>query len=158
MHLINVAGGIALVVFLFVQAVQAGEQKDGFSAENQAYVTQIGEQQRAVIDQKNLHGGVLSGAIQQHGGGNGAALTMEGGNLTGTVTQTGDNNNATLEIYDENNSGAIAQTGDDNSAGLRIEGYGQDVMLEQNGSGLTYDRPVVVGGDAPPGAITIRQY
>ncbi len=94
----------------------------------------------------------------QTGIGNEASLFLEGGNLAGAITQTGNDNEASLEIYDENNSGAIAQTGDDNSVGLRIEGYGQDVMLEQNGSGLTYDRPVVVGGDAPPGAITIRQY
>lgn len=147
-----------LVVFFTFKAVQAGEQKDRFGAENQAYITQIGEQQRAAIDQKNLHGGVLSGVIHQQGVGNEATIMMEGGNLAGTITQAGNDNEASLEIYDENNSGTITQTGDDNSAGLRIEGYAQDVTLEQNGSGLTYDRPFVVGGDAPPGAITIRQY
>ena len=144
-----------LAAFSFSSAANA---EDNAAPGNDAEITQIGEDQTAKISQRNIEGGILSGVILQNGFGNMAAITMQGGNLSGSITQNGSNNDAALEIFDENNRGAIDQTGDDNIARLRIEGYGHDVKLEQNGSGHSYDTPIVVGGDAPPGTITIRQY
>ena len=128
-------------------------------AESQAFVTQIGDAQRAAIEQHNIYGGLLNGAIQQKGFGNDATVSLEGGDLSGSIVQSGNDNQATLEIRDEQNRGAIEQHGDGNSAGLRIDGYGKDVTLIQEGNGHAYTGPIRVGGDAPAGQmISIRQY
>lgn len=128
-------------------------------SENKAFIAQIGEAQRAAIEQHNIYGGLLSGAIQQSGIGNHASISLEGGDLSGSITQNGHDNQATLEIGDEHNRGAIEQYGDRNSAGLLIDGHGKDVTLVQQGNDHAYTGPVKVGGETPGGLpITIRQY
>ena len=154
----------ALVICTVLVASPANaQQQDGTEVDpgpsNRAFITQLGEAQRATIEQHNILGGLLSGAIQQNGIGNNASISLEGGDLFGSVTQTGDGNQAVLEIRDEHNRGTIEQYGDGNSAGLRIDGYGKDVTLIQEGNGHAYAGPIRVGGDAPAGQmISIRQY
>ena len=127
---------------------------------NQAIITQIGEAQRATIEQRNILGGLLNGSIQQNGVGNEASILLKGGDLSGGIMQNGNDNQATLEINGERNNGAIQQRGDGNIAGLQIGGYGTDVTLIQNGTGPAYSGPIKVSGDAPGGGlpITIQQY
>jgi hypothetical protein len=135
-----------------------GPGDPGGRAESRAFITQIGDAQRAVIEQHNIYGGLLNGAIQQKGIGNNATVSLEGGDLTGSVVQRGNDNQATLEIRDEHNRGAIQQYGDRNSAGLQIDGYGKDITLIQQGNGHSYSGPIKVGGETPGGLpITIRQ-
>lgn len=127
--------------------------------ENKAIIDQIGEAQRATIQQHNVQGGLLSGMIRQEGLDNNASISLEGGNLSGSVVQYGIDNKAALEVRDEHNQGAIEQYGNGNSAGLQIEGYGKDVTLLQQGDGHGNGSPIRVGGDTPGGLpITIRQY
>ena len=123
---------------------------------NQAFITQLGQAQTAIIQQRNVQG-LLYGSIQQSGVGNNASISLEGGDLSGGIVQSGNDNQATLEIRDEHNRGAIEQYGDGNSAGLQIDGHGKDVTLIQDGNGHTYAGPIRVGGDGMGGPITIRQ-
>jgi hypothetical protein len=127
--------------------------------ENEALILQLGEGQRAAIEQRNLDGGLLSGAIKQFGIGNEASILLEGGSLSGSILQDGNDNAATLEVRDRNNHGAIEQYGDANSGGLQIAGEGKDVTLIQQGDVQNQGLPIKIGGDTPSGLpITIRQY
>jgi hypothetical protein len=128
-------------------------------AGNQASINQIGEVQRAAIEEHNILGGVLYSSIQQNGMGNKASVTLEGGDLSGSIVQNGNENRATLEIRDEHNRGSIEQYGNSNATGLQIDGRDKDVTLIQQGSGHAYGGSIKVGGDTPGGLpITIRQY
>jgi hypothetical protein len=154
----RISANFALSGLLAFVPTHANAQSHGLGAESQAFVTQIGDAQRAAIEQHNIYGGLLNGAIQQNGIGNNAAISLEGGNLSGSIVQSGNDNQATLEIRDEHNRGTIEQYGDSNSAGLRIDGHSQDVTLIQQGNGHAYTGPIRVGGDTPGGGpITIRQ-
>jgi len=154
---------LALTVLLALKPAHAYAQtqtseEGALRPANRAFITQIGDAQRAVIEQHNIYGGLLNGAIQQKGIGNNATVSLEGGDLTGSVVQRGNDNQATLEIRDEHNRGAIQQYGDRNSAGLQIDGYGKDITLIQQGNGHSYSGPIKVGGETPGGLpITIRQ-
>jgi hypothetical protein len=126
-------------------------------ASNQATITQIGQDQRATIEQHNIAGGLLTGAIKQRGSGNEASMLLEGGNLAGSILQRGNDNDAALEVRDQNNRGAIKQYGNSNSGGLKVDGYGQDVTLIQQG-GVQIPGAIRIGGDTPGGLpVTIRQ-
>ena len=160
---VRFAASLALIALITLMAPHANAQSPttveaGLSAENQAFITQIGEGQRAAIEQTNIHGGLLTAAIQQNGVGNNASISLEGGDLFGSVTQIGDGNQAVLEIRDEHNRGTIEQYGHGNSAGLQIEGYGREVTVIQEGNGNAYSGPIKVSGDTPGGPITIRQH
>jgi Curlin associated repeat len=136
------------------QSASANDNPPG----NDAIVHQLGQDQRAVIEQNNIAGGLLSGAIQQQGVGNSASMSLEGGNLTGSILQDGNDNSATLEVRDRDNRGAIEQYGNANSGGLRVEGDGKDVTLIQQG-GVQNHGAIKIGGDTPGGLpIIIRQY
>lgn len=127
------------------------------NSENLATITQIGQDQRATMDQHNIAGGLLTGTIQQQGIGNKAGMSLEGGNLTGNILQYGNDNDATLEVRDRNNRGAIEQYGNGNAGGLKVDGYGQDVTLIQQGS-VQSPGAIHISGDTPGGLpITIRQ-
>jgi hypothetical protein len=154
---------LALAALLALSPAQAvAESKlraDQLETKNKAIVDQIGEVQRATIEQHNVQGGLLSGTIRQDGLDNNASISLEGGDLSGRVVQYGIDNKAALEVRDDHNQGAIEQYGDGNSAGLQIDGYGNDVTLLQQGDGHSYGSPIRVGGDTPGGLpITIRQY
>lgn len=155
-----VAGFLGLILISFsVASAEDTPYELASPAINEATITQIGEEQRARIDQHNIRGGVLSGMIYQRGIGNEASLTMQGGNLDGRIIQYGDDNSAQLMIRGDDNSGTIAQFGNDNSAGLRIDGSGKDVTLIQQGDGHSFHRPIRVGGETPGGLpMVIRQY
>ena len=151
--------GLLAFVPTHANAQSHGPGDLGGRAESQAFVTQIGDAQRAAIEQHNIYGGLLNGAIQQKGIGNNATVSLEGGDLSGSIVQNGNDNQATLEIRDQHNRGAIEQYGDRNSAGLLIDGHGKDVTLVQQGNDHAYTGPIKVGGDTPGGLpITIRQY
>ncbi len=162
MNHVSLFPALALTVLLVLMPVgpnaQAQPPGEGpLSPANQAFITQLGETQRATIEQTNIHGGLLNGSIQQNGVGNNATISLEGGDLSGSIIQSGNDNQATLEISDEHNRGAIEQYGDGNSAGLRIDGYGKDVTLIQQGNSQSNGGPIRVGGDTAAGPITIRQ-
>ena len=151
--------GLATLLTLMPANAHAQSASPDLGRSNQVVITQIGEVQRAAIDQQNIHGGLLYGAIQQNGLGNDASISLEGGDLSGSITQNGNNNQATLEIRDEHNRGMIEQYGDGNSVGLQIQGYGKDITVIQEGNGHSFSSPIKVGGDTPGGLpITIRQY
>lgn len=160
----RVSSNFAMSALLALMTTHAGAQSHGAGdlrvrTENQAFITQIGDAQRAAIEQHNIYGGLLNGAIQQRGIGNDASISLEGGDLSGAVIQSGNDNHATLEIRDEHNRGAIEQYGDSNAAGLQIEGYGRDVTLIQQGNRHGNDSPIKVDGKTPGSLpITIRQY
>ena len=150
---------IALTALLALIPPGASAQSAGpdLGPSNHSVINQIGEAQRATIEQTNILGGLLAGSILQNGIGNNASISLEGGDLSGSIAQDGTDNQATLEIHDEHNRGAIEQYGDGNSAGLQIDGHGKDVTLIQDGNGHTYAGPIRVGGDGMGGPITIRQ-
>ena len=127
------------------------------AASNKATITQIGQDQRATIEQHNIAGGLLTGAIKQRGSGNQASMLLEGGNLAGSILQYGNDNDATLEVRDQNNRGAIKQYGNGNEGGLTVDGYGQNVTLIQQGS-VQSPGAIHISGDTPGGLpITVRQ-
>lgn len=129
------------------------------SPENQALITQLGQNQRAAIEQRNIEGGLLSGTIAQSGTGNEASILLQGGDLSGSILQAGDDNEAALEIRDRDNRGAIEQYGNANSGALQITGEGKDVTLIQQGGVQTGGLPIKIGGETPSGLpIVIRQY
>jgi hypothetical protein len=148
---------------------------------NEAFISQLGENQRASVEQRNAGGGLLSGKISQSGSGNAAAILMQGGSLSGSINQAGsdseanllldgsdlagsitqfdDKNAATLEVRGQSNRGAIEQFGGGNSGALIVKGYGQDVTLIQGGGVSSQTAPISIGSDTPTGLpITIRQY
>jgi hypothetical protein len=150
-----------VMVLLGVSALHAHAQSPTAAppSANQAFITQLGQDQRAIIEQRNIAGGLLQGSIQQNGIGNEASISMEGGDLSGSISQSGNDNNATLEIRDRNNRGAIEQYGDGNVGGLVIQGESKDVTLIQRDGVQNFGYPIRVDGNLPSGLpITIRQY
>jgi hypothetical protein len=126
---------------------------------NEAFISQQGQGQRATIEQRNIEGGLLSGAIRQNGSGNQADLLLEGGDLAGSIDQVGSDNAASLEVRGHGNRGAVVQSGDGNAGGLVVKGQGQDVTLFQEGGVKTQGAPISINSDTPTGQpIIVRQY
>lgn len=126
---------------------------------NEAFISQQGQGQRATIEQRNIEGGLLSGAIRQTGSGNQADMLLEGGDLAGSIDQVGDGNAASLEVRGQGNRGAVVQSGDGNAGGLVVNGQGQDVTLFQEGGVKTQGAPISINSDTPTGQpIIVRQY
>lgn len=154
--------GLALVAAFALGQTPANAQSP-LDAENQALITQLGDNQRAAIEQRNLEGGLLSGVITQLGDRNTASMLLEGGDLSGDILQHGNDNAAALIIDGRNNSGRIVQDNGGNSGGLQITGEGKDVTLMQHGGVQATDgTPIRIGGDMPGGmdgrTIMIQQY
>jgi hypothetical protein len=126
---------------------------------NEAYISQHGQNQRATIEQRNVEGGLLSGAIRQTGSGNRADVLLEGSDLAGSIDQVGNDNAASLEVRGTGNRGAVVQSGDANADGLVVKGYGQDVTLIQEGGVKSQGAPISINSDTPTGQpIIVRQW
>lgn len=148
---------------------------------NEAFVSQLGENQRASIEQRNIRGGLISGRINQTGSGNEARMLMQGGllsggidqsgsdnkadmllegsDLSGAIAQDGDRNTGTLEVRGHHNRGVLQQSGSDLTGGLIVEGQGTEVIYSQSNSAPGQTAPVTIGSDTPTGMpIIVRQY
>ena len=161
----NARLGRELILMLLVALVplrangQSQSLAEDLGRQNQAFITQIGEAQRAGIEEHNIRGGLLYGSIKQNGIGNNSNISLQGGDLSGSIVQNGNDNQATLEIRGHENRGVIEQYGDRNSVGLEIQGEGKDVTLIQQGNDHIYAGSIKVGGETPAGLpISIRQY
>lgn len=109
-----------------------------------ASISQVGDTNRATIEQKYVASGALTGAqnsaiVSQSGINNQTDITQEGNSLTATVTQNGADNTSHITQY----------------------GSGHNADVQQIGTGwaitITQDNMRGAAASTPPSTVTVRQ-
>jgi len=117
-------------------------------------VTQTGNDEMALIDQKGVGLGGLYASIAQSGSHNSATISQEGLMLVASITQTGADNQASIRQTGENNIATVVQTSMGNIASLIqsvYQHFGSGVVVDGYGfhEGFFHWQRYIQGQPAP---------